>query len=439
MVRGDVGRWWLGLSLICCGALVVRLGYLLLLQHPLDLGGDPYQYHHGANLLVEGKGFIDVFPYFADARLAQSAQHPPLHYLVLAVPSALGLDTVFAHQLWTCLIGTATVAVVGLVGRRLAGPRAGLVAAALAAVYPNIWIFDGTLAAETTSLLTVALVLLAAYRLWEFRSVGAAVVLGLGCALAALARAEALLLLPLIVLPLALTQRTLGVRQRVALVVLPGLAAAALLAPWIAHNAARFNHLVLGTSSSFPLALVQANCDDVYYGNLIGYYSFACIPAVPLPRGDETDDAQHFSQVAIEYITANAEQVPFVVLARLGRAWGVYDAVEQVKVEIYVDERHPLLAWSGFGAYYLLVAGAVVGAVVLRRRGIPLSPLVAVVVAVSLAIALTFGQTRYRSSTELVLVLLAAAALNAALADRAPVSCPWRGRTDAGSTTTMAG
>jgi 4-amino-4-deoxy-L-arabinose transferase-like glycosyltransferase len=293
-----------------------------------------------------------------------------------------------------------------------------LAAAALAAAYPNLWAFDGTLAAETTSLLTVALVLLAAYRLWDRRSVGAAVALGLACAVAALARAEALLLLPLIVVPLALTQRSLDLRQRVSLVVLPALAALALLAPWLAFNATRFNHPVLGTSTGFPLALVQANCDATYYGSFVGYYSFGCIPSVPDPEADETEQAEHYRQVAVEYVKANAERVPAVVLARLGRTFGLYQPFEQVKVDIYVDVRQPLVAWSGLATYYLLVAGAVVGVGVLHRRQVPLSPMVAVVAIVLVAVALTFGQTRYRSSAEVVLVVLAGVAVDDLLSRR---------------------
>ncbi len=412
MVPDDRDRWWLWLGLLCAGALAVRVGYLFLVHHPLDLGGDPYQYHHGANLLVDGKGFVEAFAYNLSGELVQTAQHPPLHYLVLAIPSVLGLGGVLVHQLWTCLIGTATVAVVALVGRRLSSPRAGLAAAALAAAYPNLWAFDGTLAAETTSLLTVALVLLAAYRLWARRSVGAAIALGLACAVAALARAEALLLLPLIVVPMALTQRSLDLRQRVSLVVLPALAALVLLAPWLAFNAARFDHPVLGTSTSFPLALVQANCDATYYGPFVGYYAFACIPSVPMPEADETDRGDYYRQVAVEYVRANAERVPAVVLARLGRTWGFYRPFDQIKADIYVESRQPLVAWSGLAAYYVLVAGAVVGAGVLHRRQVPLSPMVAVVVIVLVAVALTFGQTRYRSSAEVVLVVLAGVAID---------------------------
>ena len=47
------------------------------------------------------------------------------------------------------LLGIAAVVVIGLLGYRLAGPAAGLVAAGIAAVYPQLWINDGVLLSES--------------------------------------------------------------------------------------------------------------------------------------------------------------------------------------------------------------------------------------------------------------------------------------------------
>ena len=59
------------------------------------------------------------------------ADHPPAYIVVLAVPSLLGFDSIRDHMLASCLIGTGTVALIGLLGRRIAGDAAGLVAAGL--------------------------------------------------------------------------------------------------------------------------------------------------------------------------------------------------------------------------------------------------------------------------------------------------------------------
>lgn len=61
------------------------------------------------------------------------------------------------------LLGTVSIVVIGLLGRRLGGSRVGLIAAGLAAIYPNIWINDGMLLTETVFILATATALLATY------------------------------------------------------------------------------------------------------------------------------------------------------------------------------------------------------------------------------------------------------------------------------------
>ena len=113
------------LSAITAIGLVVRIVYVLGFRRDTTVGGDAYFYHYGANLLVHGKGFIAPLQYIALHIRLEAADHPPLYVLFLAIPSAIGLGTTLAHMLWSACLGTATVALTGLVGRRVAGNRAG--------------------------------------------------------------------------------------------------------------------------------------------------------------------------------------------------------------------------------------------------------------------------------------------------------------------------
>ena len=67
----------------------------------------------------------------------------------------------------------------------------------------------------------------------------------------------------------------------------------------------------------------------------------------------------------------------------------------------------------GLVMYYALLPLAIAGTVVLRRRRVPSFPLWAIGLNVVCASALTFGQTRYRTTFEVSLVLLSAVALDA--------------------------
>ena len=71
------------------------------------------------------------------------------------------------------------------------------------------------------------------------------------------------------------------------------------------------------------------------------------------------------------------------------------------------------LALFGF---WLLVIPAAAGVVVLRRRRIPVYPLLGFFAIVAVTVATTYGETRYRAAVEVPLVLLAAVGLSAGLA-----------------------
>jgi len=77
----------------------------------------------------------------------------------------------------------------------------------------------------------------------------------------------------------------------------------------------------------------------------------------------------------------------------------------------------------GFFMYFVLLPLAVVGAVLARRRHVPIYPLLAFPAVVVLSVLFTIGQTRYRAPAEISLVLLAAVAVEAGI--RA-----WRQRTE---------
>ena len=90
------------------------------------------------------------------------AEHGPLTSLYLTPWSLGGGDNVGRQRFAITLLGIAVVPLVGLLARRVAGPRAGLVAAAIAAVYPNLWINDSLVMSESLAVLLVTVALLVA-------------------------------------------------------------------------------------------------------------------------------------------------------------------------------------------------------------------------------------------------------------------------------------
>jgi hypothetical protein len=410
---GEVGRrrfaaW---LAAWALAGLALRVGYVLTIARKDPNAGDPFYYHTQANLLAAGHGFAEPFAWVNFHRVVPSAFHPPLFSVVLAASSWLGGTSYLAHKLTACLVGTATIVVIGLAGRHIGGDRAGLTAAGLAAGYPNLWVVDGILMPETLYALIIALVILTGVRLIARPGAGrCAALFGVTLGLAALARGEAVLLLPLVALPLVWQAVRRGLRPSIGFRQLGVMVAAAtaVVAPWTARNLRTFDRPV-------PIAvngqevLGTANCDLTWYGSLIGYWHFGCYHGSP--PGDESDRAAYFADRGIRYIGRHLDRAPLVAAARVGRIWDVYRP-EQNTVLNTIEGRDVRVSRAGLLAYAALAPLAVVGAAIVRRRGGSLVIFAGLAAMVTVVAVYAYGATRFRTPAEVVIVLLAGVTLD---------------------------
>jgi Dolichyl-phosphate-mannose-protein mannosyltransferase len=406
-------RWLVWLGLIAVAGLALRIAYVLITKNPRAVGGDSFYYHHGANLLVEGRGFPDPIELLQRHNEVPGAAHPPGYIVALAIPSLFRLDTFLVHQIWSCIIGAGTVFLVGITGRELAGPRVGLIAALTAAVYPNVWFYDSVVMSETLILFTTTLTILLAYRFAKRRSIGYAIGLGVSVGAAALTRAESILLVPLLLVPLALWLRDVDLRRRLRLLAVATGATLATTAPWVAYNLVRFEHPVF-LSSNLELTLLSANCDDTYSGPFLGFWSLKCGTQFVPPKGDASVQARFYRDKVRDYVSDHKSRVPVVVLAREGRTWGFFNVNQQITID-QIEDKELNTSRIALGMYYALVAFSVVGVVALRRRRVPLTPLLAVLGAVALTVGFVYGTTRFRAPAEVSLVLLGSVGVDATI------------------------
>jgi hypothetical protein len=396
--------------------------------------GDQVFYNSSANFLADGHGFNEAL--YGVGHPGKSpppaADHPPLTTIVLAPVSWLverpplswvAGDRIDANvremRYAMTLLGTLLVVLVGLLGRRFGSAAAwsqrrsegiGLAAAGIAAVSPNLWVNDGLVMSETVMNITVVVTLLAAVIAFERPSAKRLLVVGVGCGFAALARAELLLLVPLLAIPLAWRSR-----QR-----LPALAAgvgAALLviAPWVGFNLARFDDPTF-LSTNDGNTLLGANCDAVYSSKALGLWAlngFMC--TAPAVAGDQSVVSSRYRHLAFDYIRAHERRLPAVTLARIGRTWSLYRPADMIRYNLG-EGREAWVTRLGFVAFYPTLVAAIAGVVVLlRRRARGVCWIVCVpVITVTLTSIVTYGQTRFRAAAEPSLAVLAAIALAAA-------------------------
>ena len=385
------------LAMIVAGGLVLRLLYVLVLARHVPMAGDSAFFHAEPELIATGHGFIEPFVYAAYGISVPTAVHPPLYPLVLALPALVGIKGVLAQRCLTCLIGAGALALIGLLGRRVGGDRVGLASAGIAAVYPVLVAADGALMSESLYGLLVVAALLAAYRQYDRRDVGSAVGLGALIGLAALTRSEALLLLPLLAWPLAVRGARKGAR-----VGCLTLACVLVLAPWTIRNLDAF-HQVVVVSHNDSTVLAGANCPPTYYGADLGGWDFGCISRrFTLREGVQAD---RWRSQGLHYAGAHLQRLPLVLLVRVLRTWDFYQPRGQVS---FAESRARWADEAGVAVYYVLLALAVVGLVIARRRAwILLVP----VALVTLSSLLGYGLPRFRHAAEPSLVVLAAIAL----------------------------
>jgi 4-amino-4-deoxy-L-arabinose transferase-like glycosyltransferase len=419
---------------------------------------DQVYYNAAANQLADGHGFINAFQPGQEA-----ADHPPLTAVVLAgvsfafnheplshladvthLPSGSVRTHVREQRYFMALLGTFNVFLLMLLARRLAGPRIALLAGVFAALYPYLWVNDGLLFSETIAISCVLGVLLATCWCRDRPSVVRFGLLGLLCALASLARAELLMLAPLLVLAVAWWVRAKGARVAIAGVLAGAVGALLLLGPWFAYNASRFRDRVY-ISTNDGLALAGSNCGPMYYGAGVGLTNLTppcTYSAAQLAHLDAIDVAEHghhldqseisdlYRGKATTYIHHHLGRAAVVVAARVGRVWSIFRPFDMVSYN-QGESRERWVTELGLVAYYPLVLLAIGGVVTLvrRRGGRDLWMLVVPAISVTLFAAATYGQTRLRATAEPSIVLLAAIGA-AALAEA------WRARARAGAAAT---
>ncbi|MEO0495656.1 MAG: glycosyltransferase family 39 protein, partial [Actinomycetota bacterium] len=341
-------------------------------------------------------------------------EFPPLWPMLLAVLDVVGFDGPNEQRAFGALLGGATIVVIGLLAAALADRRTGVVAASLAAIYPQLIVIDTSLLAEGLAVLLVATALLGVVRARQADGgvVGpagrrwwllAAIALGLG----ALTRSEIVLLALVLVVP-ACRVPDRRAWARAAGIGLAGVVVC--IGGWTVRNAVSLGDVQPFTNNSGTL-IAGANCDAVYSGSQIGLWRFDCVVAIDTDGLDESAAASERRSVGVEHALDNLGDLPAVGTVRLLRTFGAWDIRTQLFFESLEGRDYDWL-WAGWYGWLAVVALAGGGAVaadreVWRSRWPLVAPL-GVVVFTALA---SYGNQRFRAIAEPGMLVLAAIGL----------------------------
>ncbi|MDQ2648680.1 MAG: glycosyltransferase family 39 protein, partial [Actinomycetota bacterium] len=348
------------------------------------------------------------FPY---GELHESAARPPGYMLFIgAAYTILGASPTRVTLLQT-LIGPVVIVLVWLLARRLFDARVAVVAAALAAVHPNLWQWEGRLYSEALALpLAVLLLLLVLQRQPTKRVlIGTGVVLGVSL----LVRPTSVFLVPVILAAFwtAANART-AIRSTAAVL---GVAVLC-VAPWTIRNYAL-------TDSFIPLSLQDMAVAGTF--NPMSAedpdYPYAWRPwterdqdifgGVDTPNKlSEADLHEEMLRRAREYVEDHPEAIPEAFFWNgIVRTWDLRSS-DLVLLEVGFEGRNEHVARAGMLLYWALLPFAAVGVWRLRARRTIVVPVLLGAVAASVVFTVA-AATRYRVPYEPVVVLLASVAL----------------------------
>ncbi len=247
-------------------AFVLRFAWVLYAQAEPPTGfaehGDQYSYFFYGTEIARGNGY--VFPITGDATAYYPIGYPALLGVVAFIlfHTPLPDDLLLAGTLLNVVMATASVGLVGLVGARLAGARAGLIAAGLLAAHPNM-VFQVTTLQLETAFIFLVLVALALILLHEWDdgppSRARLATFGLALGVAILVRPFAFVLL--VGLAGALLAARTGWRRAVLGTALAAVVAASLSVPWTIRNWVQMDSFVPSSTNMGDTLCLDRNLD----------------------------------------------------------------------------------------------------------------------------------------------------------------------------------
>lgn len=404
----------IGLAVITIVGVLFRWLYVWRAGRKIPLGiSDAGSYFYLGRNIADGRGYIRPYDYLFHSKSIPTAEFPPLYPTFLAGVHLIGITTPTGQKLATSVLGATIVVLIGLMGRRVAGPVVGLVAALLAAVYPVFVASDGGLASETLYGVLIAAFLLAFLIALERPTAWRWVLVGALVGLAALTRSEAVALYIFVIAPvLLLSRRRLGPGWSGALKAFGFalLASLIVVTPWLIRNRIATETFVPISNNSGTM-LAGSNCPEAYYSHHVGQWLYSCVQRDGKPGTTEAEQASIYRGRGQDYARGHAGRLPYVAGVRVLRTWGVWDFRDEINLESFEGRDHGWLT-AGHWMYFAMVPFTIAGIVIVaRRRRRFLWPLASTMVMVVFVSALTYGNQRFRLVAEPAIIVFAGVGL----------------------------
>jgi 4-amino-4-deoxy-L-arabinose transferase-like glycosyltransferase len=363
-------RWLVGIVAL---AAVLRVGWLVLahVDPPVHFmeSGDQYSYWYHANEIAAGRGYHSYITGEATAYypIGYPALLAGLFWLANRVPF-VDPDLMLVAGAFHVIVSVATVALTFVVGRRLLGARAGLVAAALMAVFPNLVYQVTSLQLETTFVfLTIAALAVIVDHDWSSGPPSRNRLLAFGAVLAASALVRPFSVPLLVGLLLALLAMGLGLRRALAALSVPVLVLVVAFTPWTIRNAVQLDGFVPSSTNMGDTLCIDRNLDAT------GGFRWSTHDGCVDPDLPEVERNRGNTRKAIEFVAEHPGRELLQVVRR-GRFMFAEDHDGILAVEtmgsgpIFSDGTRTVLETVADWYFFVALAAAVIGLPWLVRR-----------------------------------------------------------------------
>lgn len=415
MSMTDRQRWTL--RVIVGVALALRLAMAIAVQPLPPLlwqSGDQYSYYHYGIEMAEGRGYISYVTGEATAYypIGYPALLAALYFVVLHTP--IPDDLMLATALFHVVVSTASVALVFVIGRAMAGVRTGLLAAAILAIFPNPILYVVTIQLETvfTFLVLAAIAVLATHD-WETglpsrrRLVAFGAVLGL----AVLVRPFAAVLL--VGLAGGYLASRAGWRATVGAVAVSTAVVVAMSVPWTIRNAVAMDAFVPSSTNMGDTLCIDRNLDAQGGFRIVTHDGCVAhdLPEVERNRGN--------TRKAIEFVLEHPGRELLQIVRRAGLTFADdHDGIIAIQTlggdPVLSDRTVDVVRPLADGYYYVVLVLGVAGLPLLAgSRARPVRLLVAsALVGLTGIVLLLWGNPRFHVPLLPLLSLCAALAIS---------------------------
>lgn len=411
-------RSWLPVIAIFCLALFVRVLYNnTVAQHYYPLHDSLFYQTIGLNIIKEH--CFCLHPYIS------TVYRTPLWPFIMA-----GLSLVFGPggyfaRLFLSLIGSGTCVLVYLFARDLFNSRIGIIAGIAAAIYPELYIYDGWLYTESLYIFLLFAVCYTLFRISRSRTskIGPWLWCGALLGLLSLTRPNGIIVIGFVIVWAVgmIWLKVLKRRPAITGCIAAALLACVLIAPWTVRNYL-VSHSFIPVATGDGTVLLGAYNDQIltnpfYNGTWIDplksrpdvakpYPLFTCTPPCEVARENAYKDA------AVQWVKGHLDIMPHLLALHFINLWQPATNEADLPVDRFPGQRSSQIVLGMMETFPIPVfILAFVGLAVTLWKWRELLFIYAII-ALTIAQALYFyGSARFRAPLEPILILLASGTL----------------------------